>query len=163
MNNPKVCVIYYSLSGNTEIVAKAISDEIGAKLVKIKPKKEIKSKGLLRYLWVGKQVLMKETPDIEDISENFDDYDVIIIGTPVWAYTFSPPIRGFFSKISIKNKKIALFCTYDGNKGKALLRMEKELLKDKIISEQSFLRVKNNQEDSIDKAKIWARKIISSI
>lgn len=163
MQKLKSCVIYYSLSGNTELIAKAISDEIGAKLVKIQPKKEIKSKGLLKYLWVGKQVLMKETPDIDDISEKFDDYDLIIIGTPVWAYTFSPPIRGFFSKVSITNKKIALFCTYDGTKGNALSKMENELLKDKIVGEESFLKVKNNQEGSVEKAKEWVKKLVATI
>lgn len=162
MNNPKICVVYYSLTGNTEFIAEIIAEEVNANLIKIRPKKEIKQKGLLRYLWAGKQILMKETPEIYNLEEDLNKYDIIIIGTPVWAYTFSPPIRGFFSKVSLKNKKVALFCTFDGNKGNVLSRMEKELIKDKIIGEESFLRVKNNHISAEQIAKEWARKIVMS-
>ena len=41
-------------------------------------------------------------------------YDTIFIGTPVWWYTFSSPIRTFLSENDFSDKTIMPFCTHGG-------------------------------------------------
>lgn len=57
---------------------------------------------------------MKSEPELKKLSKDPNNYDIIIIGTPVRAYTYTPAIRTFLKTIQLKNKKIALFCTHEG-------------------------------------------------
>ena len=45
----KVAIVYYSMCGNTEYVAKYISEKIDADLIKITPKKEYPNSGLKKF------------------------------------------------------------------------------------------------------------------
>ena len=47
----KILVIYYSLDGNTEMIAKEIEKTFNADLLKLKPQKEIKSGLFGKYFW----------------------------------------------------------------------------------------------------------------
>jgi len=55
-------VVYYSFGGNTRFIAESIAEAVGADLLEIKPKKELSSKGFMKYLWGGRQVVMGEKP-----------------------------------------------------------------------------------------------------
>ena len=155
-NKDSVLVIYYSLDGYTKLVAETIAKGINADILELKPERELlKVSGIARfskYLWGGRQVIMKETPILLPFEKNIDDYGLLIIGTPVWAFTFAPPLRTFFSNVKMKGKKIALFCTHEGTKGKTLENMRKELLGNEIIGEIDFRRPKKSLDE--DKAKI---------
>lgn len=58
----------------------------------------------------------KEIIEIKDIVINFNDYYRILIGTPVWWYTMTPPIRSFLNKYKneLANKYIQVFATNGG-------------------------------------------------
>jgi len=49
---------------------------------------------------------MKVEPELERRNKNPEHYDVIIIGTPVWAFTYTPAIRTFFSQAKLEGKQI---------------------------------------------------------
>lgn len=155
----KSLVIYYSFEGNTRFIAEAVAREIKSDVLELKVKNDIKTKGFLKFLWGGKQVLQKKTPDLLPFDKNPEDYEIIFIGTPVWAFTFAPALRTFFKDVKLKNKKIALFCTHEGSAAKTFDDMKKELENNDIISENDFADVlKNPQQNSLD-AKLWAGKI----
>lgn len=49
----KNLVVYYSLEGNTKLIAKFIAKEIGSDIIELKPKKEFPSSGFRKYVWAG--------------------------------------------------------------------------------------------------------------
>ena len=159
----KKLVIYYSLEGNTKIIAETIANEMGADTMELKPKKEISKKGFSKYLWGGKQVIMKETPELTLIDKDISEYDLLIIGTPVWGCNFAPPIRTLFSNKEIVNKTIALFCTHDGGPGKIINRMKEAILDNNFISEMFFEKVSSNTDYNIKKAKKWAQDLEKNV
>ena len=53
-------------------------------------------------------------PEIKDININLDEYDTIILGTPVWWYRPCPAIRAFLTKYDLSNKTIIPFATNAG-------------------------------------------------
>ena len=59
---------------------------------------------------------MGQEPKLEEYEFDADKYDEIIIGTPVWASTFTPPIRTFIkeNKEKLNGKKFSLFICYSG-------------------------------------------------
>ncbi|MFA5104703.1 MAG: flavodoxin [Candidatus Margulisiibacteriota bacterium] len=161
-DTPKTLVVFYSFEGNTRLLAEAIAGEIKADILELKVKDDIKSKGFMKYFWGGKQVFQKKSPELIPFDNDPNDYELIFIGTPVWAFTYAPAIRTLFTKIKLKDKKIALFCCHEGGPAKTLENMKKELEGNDIISENDFINVlKNPQQNSLN-AKLWAGKIIES-
>jgi len=160
----KKLVVYYSLEGNTRFIAQKIAEAVGADLLELKPKKEtVRPDSLSKYFWGGKQVMMREKPELLPFNYKPEEYDLIFMGTPVWAWNFSPPINTFLSNIKLADKKIALFCSHAGSKSKTLENMEAKLAGNKIAGKIDFNDpLKNNPEECAEQAKRWAIEIISA-
>jgi len=160
----KILIIFYSFSGNTKLIAENIAKTIGADFLELKQKKEIKSKGFMKYIWAGKAALMKTKPELFPLDKDIQKYDVLFIGTPVWAWTYSPPLNTLFSTCNISGKKIALFCCHGGGKGKIFDKMKEALKGNQILREIDFKDpLKNNTAVNIQKAKKWAEDIIKTL
>lgn len=157
-------VIFYSYEGNTRYIAESIKKAIDADLLELIPLKDMSSKGFMKYMWGGKDVILKKKPTLQNFDHNPDDYEVLFIGTPVWVQTYAPPLRTFFSDVSCNNKKIALFCCHEGGKGKTLERMEMELRDNTIIGHMDFNHPLKNQPETQQKnAMEWAKEMIHSL
>ena len=53
-------------------------------------------------------------PEIKEININLDNYDEIILGTPVWWYRPVPAIRSFLTKDDLSGKTVIPFATNAG-------------------------------------------------
>ena len=157
----KILVIYYSFEGNTKLIAENIAREIDADILEIKPIDEIKTKGFMKFFWGGKQAVMNEKPELQPFDKNPNDYELIFIGTPVWAWGPAPPMKTFFDKYKFENKKIALFCCHGGGKAKTLDKMKDALGKNnEFIGQIDFVEpLKKNTQKNVDIAVNWAKKI----
>jgi len=156
----KKLLVFYSLEGNTKYLAEAIAEVIGADLLELKPLKEINKKGLLRYLHGGKQSLKKEQPQLLPLDKDPQAYDVIILGTPVWAWTLSAPLYSFLCQNKFEQKKIALYCCHGGDKGKTLEDMEKILKNNEILGKSDYFNpLHKNPEENKKKACAWAQSL----
>lgn len=150
----KKAIVYYSMSGNTDYVAKYISDKIDTDLIKIEPKKEYPNKGIKKFLWGGKSAVMGETPALEQYEFDSDKYDCIIFGTPVWASSFTPPIRTFIkeNKEKLNGKKIAVFiCYMGGGADKAIEKLKQCLEISEFADELVLIDPRDKQSDEKDK------------
>lgn len=153
----KKLVIFYSFEGNTRFIANAIARTIGADLMELKIKGQKSPKGFYKFLWGGKQVIFKKKPELLPYEKNPEDYDIIFLGTPVWAWSYSPAFKTFFSDTEIKNKKIALFCCHGGGKGKVFDKMVEKLQSNDIIGKIDFIEpLKKEKNSKEDQAKKWA-------
>ncbi len=109
-------IVYYSLEGNTEYVVNAIAGKLSADVLKLVPKKAYSDKGFSKFFWGGKSAVMAETPELEPYNVDFSEYDQVVIGSPVWAGTFTPPIRTFVkdNKAALSGKRISAFACQSG-------------------------------------------------
>lgn len=111
----KTAVVYYSMSGNTQYAAEKIAKGLGADLIRIEPKKAYPDQGMKKFFWGGKSAMMGEKPKLMPYEFRAEDYDRIIIGTPVWARSFAPPIRTFIvQNPELRGKKIAALISFSG-------------------------------------------------
>ncbi|MCX8199975.1 MAG: hypothetical protein N3G76_00735, partial [Candidatus Micrarchaeota archaeon] len=62
----------------------------------------------------GRDVFLKHISEIESPQKDPLQYDLVIIGTPIWASTMSLPVKAYITKMSGKFKKVAFFCTGGG-------------------------------------------------
>lgn len=160
----KILVVYYSLTGNTKLIAEVIAESINSDILELKPVKELKADSSTKYFWGGYQATMKIKPKLEDFDENPLEYDIIFLGTPVWAWTYAPPIRSFLAKYDLKGKKVALWTCSAGDGRKAMSRF-KDALKDiNILGEIGFQDPKQHEPEVCkEKAAVWAKEIIQNI
>ncbi|MBN2017995.1 MAG: flavodoxin [Candidatus Cloacimonetes bacterium] len=155
----KSLVVYYSLEENTHYLAESIAECIGADLLRLVPVKDIKNTKT-KYLVGGRQAVMKKKPKLLPCDKNPEDYDMIIIGTPVWASTITPAVRSFLSSITFKDKKIGLFCCHRGGPGKTLVYMEDLLEGNDIIGKTDFREPIKDHDEQRKKACDWAQSLL---
>ena len=92
----KMLVVYYSWSnGNTKRIAEQLTNGTGADIARIDTA-EPYSGCHEDVVELGKrEVEAGFMPQINPISVNLADYDVIAIGTPTWWYTMAPAVLTF--------------------------------------------------------------------
>lgn len=157
----KILIVYYSLTGNTKYIAEIIQEVTNADILPIKPIKELNPKGAMKFIWGGAQATMKKKPKLEPFEIDPDDYNILFLGTPVWAWTFSPPIRSFLSKFDLSETNVAIWICHGGGPGKTLKRLKDYTKALKILGEIDFFDpLKNNPEEAKEKVLVWAIDII---
>jgi flavodoxin len=113
----KTAVVYYSMSGNTEFAAERIAGILGADLIRLIPEKAYPDKGFRKFFWGGKSAVMGEKPALEPFAFHAEEYEQIILGTPIWAGTFAPPLRTFADQYrdALAGKSFAFFACMSGS------------------------------------------------
>lgn len=158
----KILVVYYSFEGNTQLIGNTIASTVGADTLVLRPANEIKTKGFMKYVWGGTQVVMGKSPKLEPYKVNPQDYDVIFIGTPVWAWTYAPPLNTFLKESCILRKKIALFSCHGGQNGKTFEKMKEALARNEFIGQHDFFEpLLKDTDKNIEKAKNWSKEMIN--
>ena len=148
----KTAIVYYSMHGNVRYVSEKVAKELGADLIELKPVKAYPDKGAMQFLWGGSAVTFKKKPDLEPYSFNAADYDLVIIGTPVWAGSFTPPLRTFFENNDLTGKKIAVIATSGGGDSAKCLQAVKEATKaDSLAATLSLVDPKDKPSDNVEK------------
>jgi len=154
----KKLVIFFSLTGRTRLVAKAIAKEIGADLEEIVSINQYPIRGAWLYVFGGLQALLGKTPPIKRLLVDLDDYDTVFVGSPVWAGRMAPPVRTFLSMESLEGKTVACFCSFGGGKDKCMEEM-KELISGEIIGELGVKMAVKVANDSLGEARAWASSL----
>lgn len=155
----KTAIVYYSLEGNTQYTADKIAEILKAScevdIIRIEPEKSYPDKGFKKFFWGGKSAVMAETPTLQPYEFDAEQYDRIIFGTPVWASTFTPPIRTFINENpTVKEKQIAVFtCFSGGGADKALKKLKEHLGIESFAAELILVDPKTNVKEE-DDAKI---------
>jgi len=107
-------IIYYSRTGITRKVAEILKTKLNADIEEINDPTD--RKGVFGYLKSGKEATQKTMPGIGEIKSNLNSYDLVVIGTPIWAWNISSPIRTFVVKYMLGSApQIAVFCTQGGS------------------------------------------------
>lgn len=156
----RVLIVYFSLDGSTKAIAETMGGEIGADVLELKPIKQLRGGAFSKHFWGGRQVVLKERPELEPLAKNAADYDLVIIGTPVWAFNFSPPLRTYFSQRPMQNKKVALYCCCDGTAGKTLANMKTELAGNEVVGELTLTKTAKNLAANQKIAIEWVKKFV---
>ena len=122
----KALVVYYSRTGHSRSVAMELAARCDADVDEIRDSATRRS-GLFGYLRCAREALRSELPPIEPAAANPASYDVVILGTPVWASHMASPVRSYVQAHAAEIRRIALYCTQGGNGGPKVLAEIAEL------------------------------------
>ena len=114
----KRLVVYYSLSGNTEMAAKKIAEKLGAELLKIDTEKPMPKSFAAQILVGGGQVMMNYIPKLKPLEKDPAEYDEIILGSPIWNSKGVPAINAFLKDEKAAAKVTSLFFLSGGGETK---------------------------------------------
>ena len=154
----KNLIVYYSYEENTEELVKGMQEVIDADVLKLIPKKEMKTKSLFRFVWGGMQVYMTKNPELEEYNIDLSKYDNIIIGLPCWFGTYAPPINTFLSDNKMKNKNIYLLVCNGGNLRNTWKNYEEILKENNIVSKLDIVYpIKNGIEAAKKRTNEWIK------
>lgn len=129
----KTLVAYYSATGNTENVANYIATATGGDLFKLEPAEPYSNADLNWTDDNSRVVREHDNPDERDIAlvkstvENWEEYDTIFIGYPIWWGIAAWPVNGFIEANDFTGKTVIPFCTSSssglGESGELLAEM----------------------------------------
>lgn len=139
----KAIVIYYSLGGNTETIAKDIQKATNSDIERVETR--VPYKGSYDDIVQQGQEEIENgfCPEINPLKANLSEYDTIILGTPVWWYSFAPAMHSFLKEQDLSGKNIYLFATNGGWLGHTRKDFHK-LLKDSFIKGEISIRFDGN-------------------
>jgi flavodoxin len=129
----KILTAYYSRTGNTRVVAQKIAEITKSDIEEIKDTKN--RSGFFGFLVSGYEAARKKTTKIAELKYDPLNYDIVIIGTPVWAGKMSVPIRTYILNNKDKFDKVAFFCTFSFSPSNIFKDMEEACNKKPIIKE----------------------------
>lgn len=112
MAKPKALLVYYSRTGTTRAVAAAIADALGCDIEEIgEATGRAGPFGYMRSLF---EAIWRIPAPIRPVARDPGSYDLVIIGTPVWASSVSSPVRSYLSANKAHFGETAFFCTLGG-------------------------------------------------
>ena len=155
----KILLAYYSRTGNTRVVAEAISKKLSCNLEEITEPKN--RNGLMGYMSAGSDAQKAIITGINPTKQNVEDYDLVIVGTPIWAWNMSAPIRSYLTANRGNFPQVAFYITLDGRPGETLRNMEKVAGKAPLASELFYSSEikKNNYQEKVER---FSKQIISA-
>ncbi len=113
----KVLVVYYSETGNTASVAGSIADIMAGDLFELEPAEPYSSADLNWRDDNSRVSQENQNPDLRDIAlvaetaDNWDSYDTVFIGYPIWWGIAAWPVNGFVENNDFDGKTVIPFCT----------------------------------------------------
>ncbi len=120
----RTLVVFFSLDGNTRSAARKIADKLGSDLLELQPVKTFPTGKFLKYFLNGMKATFGYTVKLKPYIFDPESYEAVIICTPIWASSVTPPIRTFLRNNKPGSAKLGIVtCSGGGDAAKAPAQM----------------------------------------
>ena len=109
----KSLIVFYSRTNITKKLAEEIASKLNADIEEVVPK--VNYQGKIGYARGGKDAIRENIIDLEPLNYDPNDYDIVYIGTPVWASRSSTPIISYIKQNEGKFSDVKFFATAGGS------------------------------------------------
>ncbi len=144
----KVLIVYYSQTDNTAYLARKLQEKTGADMFRLETVKAYPRDNPGRIDVPKAEWKTGNLPALKQMPANLSQYDLILVGTPVWFGTVSNPVKSFLKQADLGGKKVAVFFTYGGNPGNIQSDF-KSLAKNAVVLE-GFGKSRPQQDKMVD-------------
>ena len=111
----KILVAYFSATNNTKGVAQKLADGLGADIYEITPEQPYTSEDLAYGNSQSRTSIEMNDPNarpaIAGSVENMEQYDIVLIGYPIWWGNAPRIMNTFIESYDFSGKTLAAFCT----------------------------------------------------
>ncbi|MCE5326195.1 MAG: hypothetical protein LLG01_07240 [Planctomycetaceae bacterium] len=109
----KTLIVYYSRTGLTRKAAQDIQQALSADIEEIAD--SVNHSGASGWILAGRDAATKRLTPIGPFQHKTDEYDLVVIATPVWAFTMASPVRTWLTEHGRECKKVAFLATMGGS------------------------------------------------
>lgn len=115
LDSDKVLVLYFSQSGNTQKLAKLISEKVGGDFVRIETVQTYPTEYNELTAFAKKEKEDNIKPELKELNTDMSKYDTVFIGYPIWWYQMPMPLYTLFDTYDFDGKTIVPFNTHEGS------------------------------------------------
>jgi flavodoxin len=153
----KSLVVYYSRTGKTKFVAETIAAELGSETEEIIDLKN--REGKLGWMSATQDASRGKETHIAPTNKTPKDYDLLIIGTPVWAFNTTPAIRTYIKNNDLSGKKVALFFTLGIRLGQTVEKTKSLMPNSQFAGELAVTTSTQSNEEVKKKVVTWCNSL----
>jgi flavodoxin len=113
-SNGTVLVAYYTRTGNTQVIARQIRRALDADLFQIQTTKPYPEDYKETVAQATREREIGFEPSLAELVPDFERYETVFLGFPIWGMSAPPVIRSFLSRHDLSGKALVPFITHDG-------------------------------------------------
>jgi flavodoxin len=143
-------VIYYSRTGTTKKIGEAIAKELDAVTEEVFD--TVNRMGPMGYMRSGRDGMKRRLTKLKDLQNDLSAFDLVVIGTPIWGWNMTAPIRTLVTENKDKFKSVAFFCTMGGSGDDVAFKEMEDIIGKKPVSTLALTTVeviKNSYEEML--------------
>ena len=153
----KTAIVYYTLNGNCDFVAKELKSRLNADTIRLQASDQRQRGGAAKFLWALGMAFKRKNPLLKSYSFDPNAYDLIVIGTPIWASSPAPPIEAFISDTGLAGKKVALYICHMGKNEGAMDKFKTMFAGSSIIAAAEFKAAIKTPDDTKRQIEEWVK------
>ena len=118
-----------------------------------------KRKGMFGLMWASLDAMYEKETDIGTIEKQAADYDLIIIGSPIWARRLTPAVITYLKRTDLSGKKVAVFFAQSGKRRQGTDQIRALMPKANYLGELAIDEALRNQEESEKQILLWCNQL----
>lgn len=151
-------VVNGKVSGNVEYLAQLIQQNTGADMVRIQTSTPYPANYETLAAQANQERQNNVHPQLSTDIKDFDDYDVMFVGYPIWWYQMPMPMYSFFDKYDFKGKTLIPFSSHGGSGWSGSLDVIKNLEPEATMV-TGFSVSRTQTTSSSDNVRSWLERI----
>lgn len=151
-------VINGQVLGNTQYVAMVIQENTGADIFRIEPEIPYTTNHEALVETATKERERNARPALGSSIEDFENYDIIFVGYPIWWSDMPMIMYSFFDEYDFSGKTIISFSTHGGSGLAGTVEQIKQLEPNANVSENAFTKSRNDVEGAEKEIVDWLDK-----
>jgi len=108
----KTLIVFYSRTGCTRLVAEELARQLGSDTEELRETAD--RSGARGYVLAGRDALLKRPSELLPTTRRVEEYDLVVVATPVWAFTLCPAVRTWLTREAPRLRRMAAVCTQGG-------------------------------------------------
>lgn len=145
--------------GNTQYVANLISEYTGADIYRIEPETPYTTDHEALLEQAQEEQNNDARPAIKSRISNFDDYDTIYMGYPIWWSDMPQIMYSFMELYDFSGKTVIPFSTHGGSGLAGTVETISEKLNNSTVIDNAFTMSRNSMEDAPTEVESWLQEI----
>jgi len=153
----KSLVVFYSRTGNARFVAQTVAAEVGADIEEVIDLK--KRSGIIGYLGGGSDARRGKETLLGPTQKSPADYDLIIVGTPIWGGRPTPAITTWLKKNNLSGKKVAVFFVQGGKRPQGIEQTKALIPNSTYLGEIAIINALKNKAETERRIMEWCKTL----
>jgi hypothetical protein len=112
-SKPKTLVVFFSRDGHTRHIAHTLAEHLHADLEELHALQS--REGPIGYAQSALEAVAMLAPAIETPLHDASVYELVVIGSPIWVWSLSSPVRTWLLQADVRHARVAFVCTMGGS------------------------------------------------